>query len=227
MAKILTRLLRNVAEKYGVLSGGAGMSTLNTQEGVTYVHELGHELTGQQARYFSYTVAHAHSSAGSIEVLFDPGSALNILGQFPQGERGGIPSARWNRAEEDVWVLGVGVVVLSVSVLTIGTTSVVFDPGASGAALSPGTQAPTNALLFSGVITTTLTPTQGGLPQIPGRIGTSLAMVQPTNFPWKIPKATTGRFITNSTVGGSPGTLVYGFDIYCVKVPAGALVPGA
>lgn len=226
MAKILTRLLRNVAEKYGILSGGAGMSTLNTEEGVTYVHELGHELTGQAARYFSYTVAHNHVAAGGIEILFDPGGELNILGDFEQSERGGSLGRRWNRAEEDLWVLGVTSAIPAVSGLVAADAASMFDPGSVGAALSPGTQIPTNFLLGRFQRNTGLTPTQGGLPKLLGIETSTFAAWAPITFPWKVPRSTTGRFLTTSVVSGS-GTLTWAFNIYCVKVPIGSLIPGA
>ncbi len=206
MAKIQVPHLAAIGTRYGAIEADTGVPTVNLKEGVSLVHEAGRNLTAAEGEYFTYTVAQVHAAAGDLDTSFDPGGALNILGEFPRNGPAG--SQRWDRRTEDLWLLGVEANIVAVSGLTFTRAAAMIDPGVAGAALGPGTQAPRNVSLGFWNDAPGNTPTAGGRPLF--NDGASILGFPGPVFPYFVDRATTTVLRFKSTVGGAGSmTLAY------------------
>lgn len=162
MAKILTTALRNLGSRYGALEADTGVPTINLSEGISPVHNVAPDLAAFQGRFFYYTIIQIHAAAGSLQNVTNPAGALNVLGDFP-APRAAL-SQRWDRREEDLYLLGAGANIAGNPGLTLTTAASFWDAFTTGPALSLGTQIPTNVQLFFGDTAQLVTNHAGGSP---------------------------------------------------------------
>ncbi len=200
MAKIQVPDLRRIGSRYGALEADTGVPSVNLKEGVTLVHESGRDLTLSQGRFLTYTTFHAHAAAGQIQSVMDPGGALNVLGE------GGSVRDRWNRNQEDLWVVGASAVINTFGGLDLTRAIMIWDPGTGGLALSSGTQPPRNVGIWQGVKTLGTIATAGS------PIAEDAAESLHPSFPFLADRASTSTFRYSSTTSGA-GTFEVAFWI--------------